>query len=182
MKIYTKTGDKGITSLIGGKRVPKYHLRIEAYGTIDELTSYIGLIRNQEINIKFRADLLKIQDRLMACAAILATDCEDCKVKIPELDDKDIEMLEKEMDIMNADLPVLKAFILPGGNSQVAYCHLARTVCRRAERIIIRLSEELFVPENVVKYINRLSDYLFILARKIGKDLNIEEIPWQPWL
>ena len=128
------------------------------------------------------ADLLKIQDRLMACAAILATDCEDCKVKIPELDDKDIEMLEKEMDIMNADLPVLKAFILPGGNSQVAYCHLARTVCRRAERIIIRLSEELFVPENVVKYINRLSDYLFILARKIGKDLNIEEIPWQPWL
>jgi cob(I)alamin adenosyltransferase len=182
MKIYTKTGDKGITSLIGGKRVPKYHLRIEAYGTIDELTSYIGLIRNQEINIKFRADLLKIQDRLMACAAILATDCEDCKVKIPELDDKDIEMLEKEMDIMNTDLPILKAFILPGGNTLVAYCHIARTVCRRAERIIIRLSEELFVPENVLKYINRLSDYLFILARKLGKDLNIEEIQWQPWL
>ena len=178
MKIYTKTGDQGTTSLIGGRRVPKYHLRIDAYGTIDELISYIGLIRSPEIDIAIRNNLLAIQDRLMVCAAILATDCEDCKVKIPELQDIDIETLEKEIDIMEAELPQLNSFLLLGGHYVVAYCNVARTVCRRAERIIIHLSEELFVPENLLKYINRLSDYLFVLSRKLGKDLNIEEIQW----
>jgi cob(I)alamin adenosyltransferase len=182
MKIYTKTGDKGSTSLIGGRRVPKYHLRIEAYGTIDELISYIGLIRSPEIDISIGNNLIAIQDRLMVCAAILAADCEDCKVKIPEIQEKDIMVLENEMDNMDAELPQLNAFLLPGGHVLVGYCHIARTVCRRAERIIIRLSEELFVPENLIKYINRLSDYLFVLARKLGKDLNIEEIRWQPRL
>jgi len=182
MKIYTKTGDGGKTSLIGGKRVPKYHQRIEAYGTIDELVSYIGLIRSGEIGPASKQDLLRVQDKLMACAAILAADCEDCKIKMPELKDADIEVLEKEIDRMERALPTLHAFILPGGHSLVAYCHIARTICRRAERIIFRLSEELFVPENVLKYINRLSDYLFILARKFGKDLNVEEIPWHPGL
>jgi len=182
MKIYTKTGDQGSTSLIGGRRVPKYHLRIEAYGTIDELISYIGLIRSPEIDISIRNNLTAIQDRLMVCAAILAADCEDCKVKIPEIQEKDIVALENEMDNMDAELPQLNAFLLPGGHVLVGYCHIARTVCRRAERIIIRLSEELFVPENLLKYINRLSDYLFVLARKLGKDLNIEEIRWQPRL
>jgi cob(I)alamin adenosyltransferase len=178
MKIYTKTGDMGTTSLIGGRRVPKYHLRIDAYGTIDELISYIGLIRSPEIDIAIRNNLLAIQDRLMVCAAILATDCEDCKVKIPELQDIDIEALEKEIDIMEAELPQLNSFLLLGGHYVVAYCNVARTVCRRAERIIIHLSEKLFVPENLLKYINRLSDYLFVLSRKLGKDLNIEEIQW----
>jgi cob(I)alamin adenosyltransferase len=182
MKIYTKNGDKGMTSLIGGKRVSKSHLRIEAYGTIDELTSYMGLVSDQQISIKIKNDLLKIQDRLMTCAAILAADCEDCKVKIPAITDKDIEMLEKEMDIMDSELPALNSFLLPGGHMGVSHCHVARTICRRAERIISHLSEEFFVPENVLKYINRLSDYLFVLARKIGKDLNIEEIRWQPVL
>ncbi len=182
MKIYTKTGDSGKTSLIGGKRVPKYHLRIEAYGTIDELISYIGLIRSGEIDFNCKADLLEIQDRLMTCAAILAADCEDCKVIIPELKDTDIVSIENKIDTMDSELPALRSFILPGGHGVIAYCHIARTVCRRAERIIIRLSEELIVPENVIKYINRLSDYLFTLARKLGKDLNIEEIPWHPRL
>ena len=182
MKIYTKTGDQGKTSLIGGKRVPKYHLRIEAYGTIDELISYIGLIRSEEINFNNKTDLLEIQDRLMTCASILAADCEDCKVIIPELNDADIVSLEKKIDAMDAELPGLRSFILPGGRGVISYCHIARTICRRTERIIIRLSEELFVPENVIKYINRLSDYLFTLARKLGKDLNIEEIPWHPRL
>jgi cob(I)alamin adenosyltransferase len=182
MKIYTKTGDGGKTSLIGGKRVPKYHLRIEAYGTIDELISYIGLIRSNEFEFLNKAELVEIQDKLMVCASILAADCEDCKVRIPELNNADIAMLEKSIDDMDASLPGLRSFILPGGNSVISYCHIARTVCRRSERIIIRLSEELFVPENVLKYINRLSDYLFTLARKLGKDFNIEEIPWHPRL
>jgi cob(I)alamin adenosyltransferase len=180
MKIYTKTGDQGTTSLIGGKRVPKYHQRIETYGTVDELISYIGLIRDQKIGHHTKAVLIGIQDRLMACAAILSADCEDCNVTIPEIKDEDIVLLEKEIDAMESELTPLRAFVLPGGHTTVSFCHIARTVCRRTERLIIRLSEELYVPENVLKYINRLSDYLFVLSRKIGKELKIEEIPWQP--
>jgi cob(I)alamin adenosyltransferase len=182
MKIYTKTGDKGSTSLIGGKRVPKYHIRIEAYGTVDELIAYIGLIRDQVNEPEIKSNLIEIQDRLMTCASILAADCDDCKVKIPILKNSDIEFLENEIDKMENNLPQLQNFILPGGNTLVSFCNISRTVCRRAERVIIKLSEEQNVPESVIKYINRLSDYLFVLSRKFIKDFNIKEIPWLPKL
>ncbi len=182
MKIYTKTGDRGKTSLIGGKRVPKYHPRIEAYGTIDELISYIGLIRDQQIDEKSITTLIEIQDRLMTCASILAADCDDCNIKIPKIYTTDIEFLESEMDRMDEELPPLTSFILPGGHTVVSCCHIARTVCRRAERIVTQVSDDMFVPEEVTKYINRLSDYLFMLSRKLGKDFKIFEITWQPRL
>jgi cob(I)alamin adenosyltransferase len=182
MKIYTKTGDKGTTSLIGGKRVKKNNPRIEAYGTVDELMAYIGLLRDQDINADIKSNLLIIQDKLMVCASILATDCEDCKIKLPEIKDADITFLEKEIDAMELELEPLRSFIYTGGHTTVSFCHIARTVCRRTERITIELSEKFHVPDNVLKYINRLSDYLFVLARRLGKYLNIEEIPWQAQL
>jgi len=182
MKIYTKTGDKGMTSLIGGKRVPKFNLRIEAYGTVDELISYVGLIRDQDISPSIKSNLVKIQEHLMVAAAILATDCDDCEIKIPELKETYITFLEKEIDDMETELEPLRSFIIPGGHTIVSYCHIARTICRRAERISMELSDKFNVPEVVLKYINRLSDYLFVLARKLGKDLNIIEIPWLPQL
>ncbi len=182
MKIYTKTGDKGKTSLIGGSRVPKYHPRIEAYGTIDELMSYIGLIRDQAIDQKSKATLIEIQDRLMTCASILASDCDDSNIKLPTILNTDIEYLETEIDMMEKELPPLSSFVLPGGHTTVSHCHIARTICRRAERIVIQLSENTNVPEQIIRYINRLSDYMFVLSRKLGKDLNIFEIPWQPRL
>lgn len=180
MKIYTKTGDKGTTSLIGGKRVPKYHARIEAYGTIDELMSYTGLLRDQNIDDYTKQVLVKIQDRLMNCASILAADCTDCKVKIPTIADSDIESLEKEIDKMDETLEPLTSFVLPGGSPEVSICHVCRTVCRRCERIVIKLAEETPVPENVIKYINRLSDFFFTLSRKLAKNSNIEQIKWYP--
>ena len=182
MKIYTKTGDRGKTALIGGTRVPKYHLRIESYGTIDELMSYIGLLRDEALTEEMRQVLLEILDRLMSCAAILAADCEDCNIKIPEIYSSDVEFLEKEIDKMEDKLDPLTSFILPGGHPLVSYCHIARCVCRRAERIIIQVAEKFYVPDNVIKYINRLSDFLFVLARKMTKDLNVEEILWRPRL
>lgn len=180
MKIYTKTGDDGYTSLIGGTRVPKYHLRIESYGTVDELNSYIGLIRGQEIDEKDQLMLKEIQDRLFTIGSSLAANPEKSNIKIPDLYQKDIELLETEMDRIEAVLPQLKHFILPGGNNAVSFCHLARCVCRRAERITIHLSENSFVEEKVKIYLNRLSDYLFMLARKIGHDQNIKENNWIP--
>ncbi len=180
MKIYTKTGDDGYTSLIGGTRVPKYHLRIESYGTVDELNSYIGLIRSQEIDEKDQLMLKEIQDRLFTIGSSLAADPEKSKMKIPDLHQEDIDLLETEMDRMEAVLPQLKHFILPGGNNAVSFCHLARCVCRRAERITIHLSENSFVEEKVKVYLNRLSDYLFMLARKIAYDQNIAENNWIP--
>lgn len=180
MKLYTKTGDDGYTSLIGGTRVPKYHLRIESYGTVDELNSYIGLIRSQEIDEHDRFMLKEIQDRLFTIGSSLAADPEKSKMKIPDLHLKDIELLEIEMDRMETNLPQLKHFILPGGNNAVSFCHLARCVCRRAERIIIELSENSFVEEKVKIYLNRLSDYLFMLARKISYDQNVAESAWIP--
>ncbi|PLX15405.1 MAG: ATP:cob(I)alamin adenosyltransferase [Marinilabiliales bacterium] len=179
-KIYTKTGDKGETSLIGGTRVPKYHERVEAYGTVDELISYIGLIRDQEINEKIKSTLVEIQDRLMTCASILATDCDDCKVKIPEIYPSDVEILEKEIDKMNEGLPPLTSFILPGGHPTVSYCHIARNVCRRSERLSIKVQSQYKNSEKVIQYLNRLSDYLFVLSRKLSMDLNAKEIPWTP--
>jgi cob(I)alamin adenosyltransferase len=181
MKIYTKTGDKGTTSLIGGTRVAKSHLRIESYGTIDELNSYIGLVRDQDVN-KGRADMLKeIQDRLFTIGSTLATDPDkDTKMKTPDLREEDVTLLEQEIDAMTAGVPPLRAFVLPGGHQSVSFCHLARCVCRRAERLAIRLQEESPVDDLVIKYLNRLSDYLFALCRKMTYELQAEEIAWKP--
>ncbi len=180
MKIYTKTGDKGTTSLIGGKRVAKYHPRIEAYGTVDELISNIGLLRDQDIDEETKHFLTEIQDRLMNCASILAADCSDCKVEIPKILPEDINAVELEIDKMDNLLEPLTSFILPGGHPIVSMCHICRTICRRSERIIIKLTEETPVPEDLVIYINRLSDFFFVLSRKIAKELNVEQIPWKP--
>ncbi len=178
MKIYTGTGDKGTTSLKGGKRVPKYHKRIEAVGNVDELISYMGLIRSQDISQDDKDTIVKIQDRLMTYATILATVYDDTDKKIPELKEEDLHMLEKEIDKMEKKLPALKNFILPGGNNVVSFCHIARTVCRRAERRIVELSSGSFVPEFLIRYFNRLSDYLFVLGRKLSTDFNVNEIQW----
>lgn len=179
-KIYTRTGDKGQTSLIGGTRVPKFHPRIEVYGTIDELNSYIGLIRDQDIDPHFKDILLEIQDRLFTAESIVALDPgAESKVKLPELHDADITLLENEIDRMNEVLPDLTSFILPGGHPTVSYCHIARCVCRRAERHAIRLAQSQPVEEKVIMYLNRLSDYLFVLARRLGKDLNVIETTWK---
>lgn len=180
MKIYTKTGDKGSTSLIGGKRVAKYHPRIEAYGTVDELISNVGLLRDQDIDHETKLFLTHIQDKLMNCASILAADCSDCKVKIPRILPEDSFAVELEIDRMESLLEPLESFILPGGHPIVSMCHICRTICRRCERIIIKLSEETPVPEDLIIYINRLSDYFFVLSRKTAKEFNIEQIPWKP--
>jgi cob(I)alamin adenosyltransferase len=180
MKIYTKTGDKGQTSLIGGTRVSKDHIRIESYGTVDELNSYVGLIRDQEIAEHAKQTLVEIQDRLFTIGAILASDPEKSKMKIPELNESDIVFLETEIDAMNEILPEMRSFVLPGGHTIVSYCHIARCVCRRAERNTIRLSAESKVDDKVIKYLNRLSDYLFVLSRKLTFDLKAAEIPWKP--
>lgn len=180
-KIYTKTGDKGQTSLIGGTRVPKYHDRIEAYGTLDELNSYIGLIRDQHIKPEYRNILLNIQDRLFTAESLLAADPAAEIKALPMLVEEDILLLEKEIDRMNETLPALNNFILPGGHTATSFCHIGRCVCRRAERLVIKLVED--YPETiqgdiVVKYLNRLSDYLFVLARKVAYDLGVDETPW----
>lgn len=180
MKIYTKTGDKGLTSLIGGTRVPKHHIRIESYGTVDELNSWVGLIADQDIGGHKKAILKEIQDRLFTIGSSLAADPERSKMVIPDLHQADIELLEKEMDNMNDELPELKHFILPGGNTTVSYCHIARCVCRRAERLSVHLAGESAVDEKVIIYLNRLSDYLFVLARKIGNDMQVAENQWIP--
>jgi cob(I)alamin adenosyltransferase len=180
MKIYTKTGDKGQTSLIGGVRVPKHHIRIESYGTIDELNSYIGLLRDQEIPAELKESLKEIQDRLFTIGSSLASDPEKSKMQIPDLLESDITYLENEMDRMTAMLPELKNFILPGGHTIVSYCHLARVVCRRAERIAVHLAELSYVDERAIRYLNRLSDYLFTLSRAIAHDLGVEEYKWIP--
>lgn len=180
MKIYTKTGDSGTTSLLGGRRVLKSNLRIDAYGTVDELNSFIGLLKDQEINQK-RGDLLKeVQDRLFTIGATLATEPGKENVKRPDLHEDDLELLEKEIDLMEGELPVLRNFILPGGHQVVSFCHVARTICRRTERCVIALMETEPVDEIIVKYLNRLSDYLFVLGRLIAKELEVEEVTWKP--
>ncbi len=180
MKIYTKTGDKGETSLIGGSRVPKYHLRIEGYGTIDELNAWIGLIRDQEIPKDLIDVLLEIQDRLFTIGSLLASDPEKGKMKLPELVEGDIQLLENEMDRMEKCLPPLKSFVLPGGHQTVSYIHIARCVCRRAERLIVHLSVENEVDTNISIYLNRLSDYLFMISRYVAQELKAPETPWKP--
>ncbi len=180
MKIYTKKGDNGTTGLIGGTRILKSSLRIEAYGTIDELNSYIGLVRDQDIHESYKKQLIEIQDRLFTIGSSLAADPEKSTMKIPDLHSSDIELLEKWMDEMEEVLPEMKNFVLPGGHQTVSFCHVARCVCRRGERIIVDLNQHEFVAELVISYINRLSDYLFVLSRKITLDLGAVEQPWQP--
>jgi cob(I)alamin adenosyltransferase len=178
-KIYTKTGDKGETSLIGGKRVPKYHERIEAYGTLDELNSFIGLIRDQKIDEHTRNVLIEIQDRIFTAESLLAVDPQSPPLrKLPRIFEDDILLLEKEIDLMNESLPPITNFVLPGGHPVVSYCHIARTVCRRAERVTLKLSQKQPVDELIIKYMNRLSDFMFVLARKMTQDFNAVETPW----
>jgi len=180
MKIYTKKGDTGTTSLIGGTRVPKHHLRIESYGTVDELNSYIGLIRDQDISKKDVEVLLEIQDRLFTIGSHLAAEPGKSKMVLPELFEKDIIFLENEIDRMDDQLDEMRSFVLPGGNTVVSFSHIARCVCRRAERVTVQLAEESEVDDKVISYLNRLSDYLFTLSRKLTKDLDAREIPWVP--
>ncbi|MFD1095212.1 cob(I)yrinic acid a,c-diamide adenosyltransferase [Salegentibacter chungangensis] len=187
MKIYTKTGDKGTTALFGGTRVPKHHIRIETYGTVDELNSHIGLVRDQNVGKENKKTLMRVQDRLFTIGSILATDPEKATLKsgkerlnIPKVTSEDIELLEKEIDRMNESLPEMTHFILPGGHQSVSFCHIARCVCRRAERNATALFEIEAFDEQVLQYLNRLSDYLFVLARKLSHELQAEEIKWTP--
>ncbi|MFM7078338.1 MAG: cob(I)yrinic acid a,c-diamide adenosyltransferase [Bacteroidota bacterium] len=181
MRIYTKTGDSGETSLIGGTRVPKHHLRIESYGTVDELNSFIGMIRDTNSNHpELIAVLAAVQDRLFTIGSLLAADPGKSKMKLPELTDDDVSGLEKEIDKMNEELPELTSFILPGGHVDASWCHLARCVCRRSERLVSHLAENAHVNPIIIPYLNRLSDYLFVLSRKVLKDRNGVEITWNP--
>ena len=187
MKIYTKTGDKGTTALFGGKRVSKNHLRIESYGTVDELNSYIGLIKDQEIDHQTKNILVKIQNDLFTLGSMLATPLENEILKngkerlnIPKINTKSVTYLENTIDEINSKLPQMTHFILPGGHQTVSFCHLARCVCRRAERLIVELNDKEKVSNEILIYLNRLSDYLFTLARKLTNDMQIEEIKWIP--
>ncbi|CAN5396746.1 cob(I)yrinic acid a,c-diamide adenosyltransferase [soil metagenome] len=179
MKIYTKTGDKGQTSLIGGTRVPKHHIRIEAYGTVDELNSWTGLLRDMISDDHVKTILIEVQDRLFTIGSLLAADPEKSKMKLPDLIESDVKLLENEIDEMDKVLPAMKHFVLPGGNEIVSHCHIARCICRRAERCTIHLNETSPIDEIIIQYLNRLSDYLFTLSRKLSLDLGAEEIPWK---
>lgn len=183
-KIYTKTGDKGKTALIGGTKVSKSHLRIESYGTVDELNSYIGLVSDYLTESSTVAFLREIQDRLFTIGSSLACDPErETRMRIPDLHAADVTLLENSIDKMNEVLPEMKTFLLPGGNVAVSTCHIARCVCRRAERLCVGLQEQdQFIDPLVLQYMNRLSDYLFVLARWIGHELQVAEIPWKPRL
>jgi len=180
MKIYTKTGDKGSTSLLSGDRVPKYDERIEAYGTIDELNSFVGLLRSGNLQEEDKQFLIKVQHNLFNIGSLLALGDKEVKFKMPEISNADIEDIEQEMDKIDAQLPKLKSFVLPGGEQTVAYSHVCRSICRRAERLIVKLSEKYAVNEDLIKYVNRLSDYFFLLSRKISQDTGFEEIEWKP--
>lgn len=187
MKVYTKTGDNGTTALFGGTRVPKDHMRIESYGTVDELNSQIGLVRDQQMNQHYKDILIEVQDRLFTIGAILATPPDKEVMKNGELrlkklgiEESDIELLENEIDQMESELPQMTHFVLPGGHTTVSYCHIARCICRRAERLAVHLSHNEPVAEIAIKYLNRLSDYLFVLARKLTSDLKAEEVKWIP--
>lgn len=177
-KVYTKTGDKGTTSLVGGKRVSKFDDRIEAYGTVDELLSYVGLVRDLLDDNSLKNTLVEIQSKLMTVSSVLATE-EKEKQNAYNLHLLDIEFLEKEIDKMDKELPALTKFILPGGHITVSHCHIARTVCRRAERLVILVAESNFVNPLAQQYLNRLSDYLFTLARYVSLKLNAQEVEWK---
>ncbi|HRN99469.1 MAG TPA: cob(I)yrinic acid a,c-diamide adenosyltransferase [Flavobacterium sp.] len=187
MKIYTKTGDSGTTGLYGGTRVPKHHIRIECYGTIDELNSHLGLLRDQEIDVIHKKVLAEIQDRLFTAGAVLATPPEketlksgQSRLSIDRVDEKDIQLLENEIDRMDANLPPMTHFVLPGGHQTVSFCHIARCVCRRAERLAVHLNDMEPVDAAILRYLNRLSDYLFVLARMLTSQLGADEVKWIP--
>ncbi len=181
MKVYTKKGDKGSTGLIGGTRLPKHHLRIETYGTVDELNSHLGLLRDRAIAPVDYNVILDIQDRLFTLGSLLASDPEKSKMKLPELSESDVESLENRIDEMEAKLEPMKAFVLPGGHETVSFIHIARCVCRRAERLVSALSAESTVPYDIgLKYLNRLSDYLFVYSRYASNALGAKEEPWVP--
>jgi len=179
MKIYTRTGDSGETSLLGGTRVKKSHLRLHAYGTVDELNSYLGLVADQEVN-QPRAEIFdEIQDRLFTIGSLLAVE-KGTQIKLPAIEEDDVSRLEFLIDEMDSSLPEMKSFILPGGHISVSHTHVARCICRRAERWAIALNEQDSVDPLIVKYLNRLSDFLFILSRKMALELKVEEKPWKP--
>lgn len=186
IKIYTKTGDEGNTSLIGGTKVPKSHLRIESYGTVDELNSFIGLLNDHLLAFdalkQLNIDLKEIQDRLFTIGSALACDPDkETRMKLPDLTEIDVHWLEQRIDDMQCELPEMKHFILPGGHVAVSSAHVARCVCRRAERLCVAMQlQNLFMPPLVLQYLNRLSDYLFVLARYIGHSLHIPELAWKP--
>jgi cob(I)alamin adenosyltransferase len=181
MKIYTRTGDKGQTSLLGGTRVPKDHLRIEAYGTIDELNSHLGLLRDQA-TARHQPLLLEVQTTLFSIGSRLASGSDEVadEFKVPAVSDEHVASLEKAMDAMDKELPEMRNFILPGGHPAVSQAHICRTVCRRAERHCVALAAHEPIPEVLVRYVNRLSDLLFVIARSLGQELGVPEVPWKP--
>lgn len=176
-KIYTKTGDTGETSLVGGTRVSKFHDRIEAYGTLDELNAFVGLLADELEFDNIKKDLISIQEKLFVLGSLIAHDGLK-KVKLPDLKNEDIEFLEQQIDEMQALLPQLKNFILPGGHTAVSKCHLCRVVCRRSERLVIKLSADYKINPLYIKYLNRLSDYFFVLSRRLAQLLEVTEIQW----
>jgi cob(I)alamin adenosyltransferase len=180
MKIYTKTGDQGTTSLFGGNRVSKANLRIDTYGTVDELNSWLGVLRDQEVNQKRQEELIEIQDRLFTIGSILATEPGNSKVKVPTLSLSDVTFLESKMDSMDEALEPMRFFVLPGGHPAISFGHVTRTVCRRAERLVIALAAAEAVDPLVIQYLNRLSDYIFVLCRKMTAELGVSETPWKP--
>jgi cob(I)alamin adenosyltransferase len=180
MKIYTKKGDQGRTGLIGGTRVSKANLRIEAYGTIDELNSYMGLLRDNALNEEFKNEIVQIQDRLFTLGSYLASDPEKSNMKLPELSDTDILSLEQSIDKMEDELEPMKNFVLPGGHQTVSFCHITRCVCRRAERLVVALNDSAAQNPLILSYLNRLSDYLFVYSRFLTKKMGANEIPWKP--
>jgi len=180
MKIYTKKGDKGQTGLIGGTRVPKHSLRIESYGTVDELNSWLGVLRDRAVAAHFKEELIFVQDRLFTLGSLLAADPEKSNMALPQLNEADIKRLEESIDKMETELPPMKNFVLPGGNETVSFCHVARCVCRRAERLVCALDEKTALDPVIIAFLNRLSDYLFVYSRYVSMKLNAEEIAWKP--
>ncbi len=179
MKVYTKKGDSGTTQLIGGRRVSKSSLKIEAYGTVDELNSYLGLLRDQGLDEKKIQQLIAIQNNLFVIGSLLAMD-KDAKMQLPQLPETAATDLENWIDEMDETLEPMRNFVLPGGDSAVSVCHICRCICRRAERIIVDLNTEENVNGDILTYMNRLSDYLFVLSRKIASDKDVNEVPWIP--
>jgi len=178
VKVYTKKGDQGSTGLIGGTRVLKSSLRIEAYGTVDELNSYVGLLRDLITDTTLHAEFLEIQDRLFTMGSLMAADPVKSRMKLPSLSVQDVEFLEESIDRMDAQLEPMRAFVLPGGHPTISYCHIARCVCRRAERIAVDLHQTEPIDPILLKYLNRLSDYIFVVGRKLAHDLRVTETPW----
>ena len=178
MKIYTKTGDGGTTALFGGKRLSKSDLRIDSYGNVDELNAHMGLLRDLASTDERKKLLIRIQDSLFVMGSMLAAEPGNDKIQVPQLRDEDVEMLEEAIDSLDAELPPMRNFVLPGGHPNVSHCHIARTVCRRAERTVVALFEMEQGDELIIKYLNRLSDFLFVLSRKMAQELRAEEIPW----